>query len=98
MIKKDLKEKSEINLKMSEVLFRTLIERSTDAIQLVTPEGKILYTSESIKNVLGYTPEELEGLGIGPFMHPDDLEYFLENFQTLLITPGGQIQFFRSIS
>ena len=92
MIKKDLKEKSEINLKMSEVLFRTLIERSTDAIQLVTPEGKILYTSESIKNVLGYTPEELEGLGIGPFMHPDDLEYFLENFQTLLITPGGQIQ------
>ncbi len=91
MVKNDPTEKAGLNIKMSEEIFRTLIEKSTDAIQLVTPEGKIIYTSESIKNVLGYTPEELEGLGIGPFMHPDDLGYFLENFQTLLKSPGGQI-------
>ena len=91
MVKNDPSEKAGLNIKMSEEIFRTLIEKSTDAIQLVTPEGKIIYTSESIKNVLGYTPEELEGLGIGPFMHPDDLGYFLENFQTLLKSPGGQI-------
>jgi PAS domain S-box-containing protein len=91
MVKKVPKEKAEINLKMNDELFRTLIEKSTDAIQLVNPEGKILYTSESIKNVLGYTPEELEGLGIAPFMHPDDLGYFMENFQDLLTRPGGQV-------
>ena len=91
MVKNDPPEKAGLNIKMSEEIFRTLIEKSTDAIQLVTPEGKIIYTSQSIKNVLGYTPEELEGLGIGPFMHPDDLGYFLENFQTLLKSPGGQI-------
>jgi PAS domain S-box-containing protein len=91
MIEKDLQDKQETNLQMSEVLFRTLIEKSTDAIQLVSPEGKILYTSGSIKNVLGYNAEELEGLGIAPFMHPDDLEYFMQNFQELLNNPGGQI-------
>ncbi|MEP7252937.1 MAG: PAS domain-containing protein [Ginsengibacter sp.] len=79
------------NLKMSDQLFRTLIEKSTDAIQLISEEGKILYTSESIKNVLGYTPEEIAGLGIAPFMHPDDMDFFFSNFQTLLKTPGGQI-------
>lgn len=71
--------------------FHTLIEKSTDAIQLVSPEGEILYTSQSIKNVLGYTPEELKGAGIAPFMHPDDLEYFMKNFQELLQEQGKQI-------
>jgi len=90
MVNKESKEKAS-GLKMNEELFRTLIEKSTDAIQLVSPEGKILYTSESIKNVLGYTPEELEGLGVAPFMHPDDLDYFMQNFQDLLTRPGGQV-------
>jgi PAS domain S-box-containing protein len=76
---------------MSDGLFRTLIEKSTDAIQLVDAEGKILYTSESIKNVLGYTPEELAGLGVAPFLHPEDLEYFFTNFNELLGRPGGQV-------
>lgn len=92
MKKDDIEKRSELNLKMSDKLFRTLIEKSTDAIQIVSPEGDILYTSESIKNVLGYSPEELKGLGIAPFLHPDDLPYFMENFQSLLKTPGGQIQ------
>ena len=91
MIQKDLQDKTDLNAKMSEDLFRTLIEKSSDAIQLVNAEGKILYTSESIKNVLGYTPEELEGLGIAPFMHPDDIDYFMKNFQGLIKEPGGQI-------
>jgi PAS domain S-box-containing protein len=74
-----------------EVRFKTLFENSTDAIQLVSPDGTILYTSSSIKNVLGYTAEELNGQGIGPFMHPDDLSYFTEKFQELIQQPGGQV-------
>ena len=84
-------DKSDLNIRMSDELFRTLIEKSTDAIQLVNADGKILYTSESIKNVLGYTPDELEGLGIAPFMHPEDIDYFMNNFQDLITKPGGQI-------
>lgn len=78
-------------LKQSEERFRTLIEKSTDAIQLVTAEGKILYSSDSIKNVLGYSPEEFIGKEVLPHLHPDDTAYFLKEFSKLLKNPGGQI-------
>ncbi|MDQ3099052.1 MAG: PAS domain S-box protein [bacterium] len=82
---------NEEKLKQSEERFRTLIEQSTDAIQLISPEGEILYTSDSIKNVLGYSPKELLGLGVSPFMHPDDLHYFSKKVEELLKQPGGEI-------
>lgn len=81
------------NAEASEERFRSMIENSTDAIQLVGPEGNILYTSASIKNVLGYTPEELQGLGVIPFLHPDDLAYFTKNLTELLSEPKKQITF-----
>jgi PAS domain S-box-containing protein len=74
-------------VKESEDRFRTLIEQSTDAIQLVNPEGKIIYTSESIKNVLGYTPEELQGTVATPYLHPEDVTYFYQKIQDLLKNP-----------
>ncbi|HLL61201.1 MAG TPA: PAS domain S-box protein [Candidatus Nitrosocosmicus sp.] len=74
-----------------EIRFKTLIEKSTDAIQLVSPEGKILYSSYSIKNVLGYTPEELSGQGVAPYLHPDDILYFNKQLQKLLKKPLSQI-------
>ncbi|MDQ3239509.1 MAG: PAS domain S-box protein, partial [bacterium] len=86
-----LQKNSEKNLKQSEERFRTLIEQSTDAIQLVSPEGTILYTSESIKKVLGYTVEELQGSGVAPFLHPDDLKYFNQKLQELIKNPSSQI-------
>jgi PAS domain S-box-containing protein len=82
---------NEQKLKESEERFRTLIEKSTDAIQLVNPSGTILYTSESIKNVLGYKPEELQGLGIASFVHPDDLQYFSRELEQLSRENGKQI-------
>ncbi len=78
-------------LKESEERFRTLIEQSTDAIQLINPKGEILYTSDSIKKVLGYTAEELHGLGVAPFIHPDDLTYFSEKIKELIKKPRGQV-------
>src|SRR5260221_2833279 len=38
--------------------FRVLIEHSTEAIALLTPEGTVTYASPSIERVLGYTPQE----------------------------------------
>ncbi len=79
-------------LQESEERFRTLIEQSTDVIQLVSPEGKILYSTESIKNVLGYTPQELDEAGVAPYIHPDDLEYFNQKLGELIKIPGSQVQ------
>ncbi|MDQ3123595.1 MAG: PAS domain S-box protein [bacterium] len=86
-----LTKKSQDALKTSEERFRTLIEQSTDAIQLVTPEGAILYTSDSIKNVLGYTAKELEGSGVNPYLHPDDIAYFYERLAELIKIPKKRI-------
>ena len=84
-------EKAAKQIKASEERFRTLIEKSTDAIQLVTEDGKILYSTESIKNVLGYSPRELQGKSIAPFMHPADIDNFNKEFQDLLKHPNKQI-------
>lgn len=81
----------ENKLKESEERFRSLIEQSTDAIQLVTPEGKVIYSSESIKNVLGYTPEELKGASAVQFLHPDDLPYFTKKLQELIKKPKSEV-------
>ncbi len=77
-------------LKQSEERFRALIQRSTDAIQLISADAKILYSSDSVEHVLGYKPEEILGDGPAARLHPDDLPIFMERFTALLQKPGGQ--------
>ena len=77
-------------LQQSEERFRALIQRSADGIQLISADGKILYSSDSVEHVLGYKPEEIQGDGPAAHLHPDDLPLFMERFTALLQTPGGQ--------
>ena len=77
-------------LKQSEERFRALIQRSADAIQLISADAKILYSSDSVEHVLGYKPEEIQGDGPAAHLHPDDLPLFMERFTALLQKPGGQ--------
>lgn len=79
---------TQLALKESEKKFRTLIEQSPSAVQMVSKEGKILFSSDSVKNVLGYTPEEIANEGVTPFIHPDDIEEFFKKFNTLAKHPG----------
>src|SRR5690349_12361873 len=71
--------------------FRALIQHSADAIQLLSADGAVLYSSDSVERVLGYRPEELQGASAAPYLHPDDFPRFMENFGALLSTPGGQV-------
>lgn len=86
----DLKQ-AQLALQQREERFRTLIEKSADAVQLVSPEGDIIFSSNSIKNVLGYTPEELASSGVTPYLHPEDIEYFFSNFNDLIKHPEKQL-------
>jgi hypothetical protein len=74
----------------SEARFRTLIEQSADAVQLVTPEGMVLYSSDSVKSVLGYTPEEIQGVNVAPYIHPDDAKWFSAKWARLLKKPKAR--------
>lgn len=67
--------------------FRALIENSADAIQIVTPEGDVLYSSDSVKSVLGYTPKEVQGVNVAPYLHPDDVAGFMKKWLKLLKKP-----------
>jgi len=71
-------------LMRSEQLFRALIEHSTDAITLITPDGTITYASPSIAHVTGYAPEELVRTNSFALVHPDDRGNLREQLTNLL--------------
>lgn len=74
----------------SEERFRALIEKSTDAIALVTAKGKVVYASPATKGLMGYTPEEFKKL-TNPFelAPPDDRKFVTKLFEKLLSNPGS---------
>ncbi len=74
------------SLRESEARFRALIEHSYDAVTLIDQDFTVLYDSQSIETVCGYTPEERIGAPIAGLLHPDDAGAVLERFAALLTT------------
>ncbi len=81
--------RTEEALRASEERFRTLFQRSADAVQLVTIEGRILFSSDSVETVLGYRPDEIEGEVITPYIHPDDRVRVFAALDSITGEPGG---------
>jgi PAS domain S-box-containing protein len=79
---------TELALQRSEEHFRALIERSYDLVQVLDPQGRVIYTGPSVQRLLGYTPEEIAGGAIPDFMHPDDLPAAAELVGRVLANPG----------
>lgn len=61
-------------LHRSEELFRTLFDRSPIGIVRVTPSGRILLANAKFAEIVGYSPQELEGKTFQEMTHPDDLD------------------------
>jgi PAS domain S-box-containing protein len=55
----------------------------------VTPDGTILYSSDSVEAVLGYRPDEIAGRSIAPYVHPDDLPGVAAWVGGVAEEPGG---------
>ena len=74
---------SEQRLKESAERFRLLIENAFDIIAILSEEGMIVYESESISRILGYSQNERVGKSIftDPIVHPDDIDSKREAFQ-----------------
>jgi len=68
----DRKREVERQLHEQEARFRALIEHSSDAIALLSAEGKILYASPSTARVIGHRGQELIGSRWLDQLHPDD--------------------------
>ncbi|NRF92422.1 PAS domain S-box protein [Paenibacillus frigoriresistens] len=65
---------TEQKLLKTEVLYELISENAQDIITLVKPDGKIEYLSPSVRDLLGYEPEELIGKDSTELNHPEDLE------------------------
>ncbi|MBI3483146.1 MAG: PAS domain S-box protein, partial [Bacteroidetes bacterium] len=65
----------EEKLRESEHVYRLLSENQNDIISLADSERKFIYVSPSVKEMLGYEPEELIGKKrILDLTHPDDVD------------------------
>ncbi len=63
---------------LSEQLLHIFIERCTDAITLITPDGTIIYASPPITHITGYTPGDLIRTNSLDLIHPNDQEQLKE--------------------
>ena len=64
----------------SEARFRALVQNSSDVFMILEADGTYRYVNLSSERIMGYKPEELIGKKPMDFVHPDDLEKFLQAF------------------
>ncbi len=69
----DALETRQAQLQASETRFRTFVEKASDVIYTVSPEGVFTYVSPNWKELLGHETDEVVGQSFESFVHPDDL-------------------------
>jgi PAS domain S-box-containing protein/diguanylate cyclase (GGDEF)-like protein len=58
-------------LQESEERFRSIVESSQDWIWEIDAQGRIVYTNDAVRDMLGYAPQDLLGLGMRDLMTAD---------------------------
>lgn len=70
-----------------------VVEELKDFYHILTPDGRIIYSSPSGEQLTGYSREELIGKFIVDFIHPDDSGIFIREFNES-IACGNPLRFF----
>lgn len=68
----------------SERKYRDLFENSSDIIQSITPDGKIMYANRAWRDILGYSEEEIKDLNVVDILHPDCLQHCMDKFARIM--------------
>jgi PAS domain S-box-containing protein/putative nucleotidyltransferase with HDIG domain len=74
---------TEEKLRHEEQRFQALVENSSDIIVLINLEGIITYINPAVERVLGFNPEERIGAKALELVHPDDMKFLTDSFNTL---------------
>ncbi|MHC1708887.1 MAG: PAS domain S-box protein [Methanomassiliicoccales archaeon] len=73
MVRQTVRRKeAEEAIRHNAVRFRALIENTRDLVTIIDRSGRIVYSSPSTKNTLGYRIDEVEGQRVFDYLHPDD--------------------------
>lgn len=84
-VKNKQKQVEEALLK-SERLFREITENSSDILVITDQNGNIKYCSRSIERFTGYQPAEIIGQSVFTFIHPDELQRAVDDFNKAILT------------
>jgi diguanylate cyclase (GGDEF)-like protein/PAS domain S-box-containing protein len=68
----------------SEARFKALVENVSDVIEIIGSDNKTTYVSPNIRKFFGWTPEEMINQESQDFIHPDDRERTLYEFNKLI--------------
>jgi PAS domain S-box-containing protein len=81
------RQSAEEALRTSEEKYRLIVECQNDLILKLTPDGGILFASPSIRELLGYRPDEIVGTNLLSLVHPQDYENVQLAMQSLQVAP-----------
>lgn len=70
-----------------------VLEELRDFLYILTPEGRILYSSPSTRELTGWEPVDIVGKFIHDYIHPDDSGIFIVEFNEAIAT-GNPLRFF----
>ncbi|MBS1778246.1 MAG: PAS domain S-box protein [Bacteroidetes bacterium] len=82
------RKEAEMAVRDNEQKFRSLIQNSADAILVLNADYEIVYASNSLNKITGFTPEEVLGVNVIEFGHPDEREMLLQYKQKVYSNPG----------
>ncbi|HEX4020957.1 MAG TPA: diguanylate cyclase [Acidobacteriaceae bacterium] len=86
----------ESRLQEEKTRYRLLADNSRDIVVLSDLEGRRIYVSPAVKDVLGWTPEEWTGANAADLMHPDDVPGFKVMLQEMLSGSDRRIFSYRT--
>jgi PAS domain S-box-containing protein len=82
VVARDVTEKAQAQQEVrdSEERYRVLAEASQDMISEMDAEGRLIYHSPTLFDVLGYRPDEVAGTTPFGLVHPEDIERVTDGF------------------
>lgn len=92
-------ENAEKSLIETQRKFQFISENLSDFISIHDPDWNFTYASPSVKNILGFEPSEILGLGGFDLVHADDLQAILDNSLNPIVLEKKETQFrYRMVS
>ncbi len=72
---------NKVSAEKSELKFNNLIKDSSDVSAIFSVDGRIIFLSPSVRNILGYSPRAAIGMQSFDFIHPEDVEMVKEAYR-----------------